>query len=882
MKLLLHTKSRSCQFLLAVLVCLLGGNLAVAQVEVNVKLNPGETAWQGFLQNPLPDAPLVQRYAVLRQLEQTRRAQEAGTFKQADPDLSRIFTLQFVGENTSAILSSLRNTGVFEFVEENFTRKVHALTGTPPNDDSVAAQWHHPYIRTFDAWDMTRGSANVKVGVIDTGLDFNHPEYEGQIAINLPEDHNGNGTFEPWSNTETQNGRTGDFDGIDNDGNGYVDDVVGYDFTDQPRSPFGGDYLEADPDPTDDNSHGTIVSGIIHAKADNGFGGTGVAPACKLVVLRAFAANGSGEDDDIARAIIYAADNDIRILNFSFGDIYPSKIMHEAIKYAYSRGVIMVSSAGNGTGDELHYPSGFNEVISVSATSYDPATGREFLWPLSSYGVTVDLSAPGSGILCPTILDTATNGEVTAFGRYSGTSAAAPMVAGTAALLMSYRGNFTPQQMRGILTTSTDDVSDPGWDHFTGAGRLNMVKALQSVGAAQVQIVTPENDTGSPRDTVYLLGTILDPEFEQYHIEYQEGLEDVNPWLPISVEQRRQLKNDTLGMWDLTGIPEGEYTLRVRVDRTNGFTSEDRIRFIRDKSPPEVDLRLAAPAWDNEQRKLLVIFRDNDQGTHVLNYRPLGSNGPFRTITFDRTTRNGEFLLGSDRVPSGTYELFIRATNLAGLTADSRVDTVVFESKFVNRAGFRRIAPTLPMGRFLPGNFDINKNGLADVVVSEYGDQLEFGRLKFYEFNGIFFQAVDSITISPVLIPKDITDTDGDGLLELLCSVNDSTYILEQETPFVFPKNVIYSNLGNELYSANFSDTDADGQEELVMKDFEDYFVFEGGGANFTQAAILEDISPNYIGSTAPRSITGDFDNDVRPESVFGDFDGDILVYEHG
>lgn len=97
----------------------------------------------------------------------------------------------------------------------------------PPNDPKVADQWYHSYIQTFAAWDSTRGDATVVVGILDTGLDFGHPEFEGQVAVKASEDTNGNGKFDPWPDSVFVSGISGDFDGIDQDNNGYTDDVVG-------------------------------------------------------------------------------------------------------------------------------------------------------------------------------------------------------------------------------------------------------------------------------------------------------------------------------------------------------------------------------------------------------------------------------------------------------------------------------------------------------------------------------------------------------------------------------------------------------------------------------------------------------------------------------
>ncbi len=375
--------------------------------------------------------------------------------------LSGWFTITF--QDSSSYVNWLQqNKEKIQSIEPVKNFKLHTY-----NDPDIPKQYHHELIKTFEAHTITKGQG-VIIGIIDTGIDFFHEDLQGQMFINDAEDINGNGKFDFWSKDSIVNGVSGDLDGIDQDGNGYGDDVIGYDFTDQPRLLGGGDYLFEDPVPYDDNQHGTLVAGIIGAKANNQKGGVGIAPESKLMILRAFAASGNGEDDDIARAIVYAADNGVQILNFSFGDIYPSQIMHAAIQYAYSKRVTMVGSAGNGTGDNPHYPSGFEEVISVSASMFQ--NNREFLWPLSSYGGTVDLCAPGAAIYTTTLTDS-TNRN--AHNEFSGTSTSAPMVSAAAALLKSIYPNLSPIQIKGILTSTAQDIQNPGWDYFTGDSRIS-------------------------------------------------------------------------------------------------------------------------------------------------------------------------------------------------------------------------------------------------------------------------------------------------------------------------------------------------------------------------------------------------------------------------
>ncbi len=804
------------------------------------------------------------------------------TYQDNERTIDRIFTLQIepADRTISSIINELKQSNVFDFVEENHTRKLHQSEPIIVNDDSISSQWYHEFIETFEAWEITRGNPSVRIGFIDTGIEYQHPEFIDQTYINSREDINGNGKFEPWPVSEVRSGLTGDFDGLDNDGNGYIDDISGYDFVDQPGSVFAGDVFFEDGDPTDDNGHGTEVAGVIGAKPDNGVGGIGIAPACKMVPLRAFGTTGTGQDDDIARSIIYAALNQIEVLNMSFGDIIPSFTLEAAIQFADQQNVIMVSSAGNGTGDELHYPSGYDEVISVSASTTNFANGDEFLWPLSSFGLTVDLTAPGSDIFVPTLTDTTVDGAINQFRRIQGTSFSAPMVSAAAALLLSGRNRLDARQIRGILTSTTDDLSTPGWDHFTGAGRLNLRKALEYSGSSRVQITSPSHDSGSTLDEIPIIGTVLNPEFLQFHVEWQAGTEGEDEWNTIIADQIHQVKEDTIAMWDISELPDGEYTLRIRLEKTNGTTSEDRIRFIRDVTPPEIVISQFAPIWENQERKFLIVFRSSDQARHTLFFRKQGDTD-YQQQIFDRPTRNGFFLLDQTQLSDGTYECFIEMENLSGEVGTSSVREFSFQTDVLPSQGFNQLSYHIPMGRMLNRAFDFDQDSLKEVVMTRYDENLGIRNVIFLEFNGAFFQQVDSVEVADILLVKDVEDADQDGLWELLTSVNDSTYILEQENPTAFPKATIYTNQDNTLFPSEFADTDNDGEFEVLFKDFRNYFIYEREGDNYTEAAILKDTTPDYSGSIAPRTIVDDFDQDGLQEIIFGDRDGDFIVYEH-
>jgi hypothetical protein len=466
------------------------------------------------------------------------------------------------------------------------------------------------------------------------------------------------------------------------------------------------------------------------------------------------------------------------------------------------------------------------------------------------------------------------------FDFFSGTSTSAPMVSAAVALLFAQRGACSPQEVRGILTSSADDIGEQGWDHYTGAGRLNIRKALQTVGASNVQILSPRNDAGSAAASIPIVVNALDPQFLKYQLEYQSGIAGTDNWLPIGTTFFQQNFRDTVAIWNLAGLSDGEYTLRLRMEKTNGTTAEDRIRFVVDHSPPTLAVFQVAHAWDNEQRKVLWVYRADDRSTVSLHYRALGASA-YRSHVNDRITRHGNFLLGIDDLNAGAFEYYLSALNEAGLVANTSLDTFLFDPQFVPLAGFDTLPYALPMGYYTNEITDFDNDGLREIAMSAYGENLGFGRMKYYEYNATQFTAADSITFKNILIPKDIADADGDGLQEVLCSVNDSMYIVEQGSSNSYPRNAIFSNLNNDFFAARLTNVDADPDLELVAKDFRDYKIFNrDGNGSYTLSHTLSDNSGGYIGSVAPRALVEDFDGDGQSEIVFGDFDGDFLIYE--
>jgi len=366
--------------------------------------------------------------------------------------LSRIIKVSFEKSVNEKNIYELKNIDpTIEYIQKSTTYKIDFV----PNDSLVGEQWALEKIQAFDAWDKTEGVDTVLLAVIDTGIDYLHPDLKNKIHFNT-----GEMGIDSIGNDKSSNG-------IDDDHNGFVDDFRGWDFTDRVGFPFdssGGDYLDWDNDPMDENGHGTYMGGIAGAEVNNVTGIAGVAPNVKILILRAFDPSGFGEEDDVAAAILYAVQMGAKVISMSFGDNAFSLVLRDVIRFAYAQGTVLVGSSGNSGSTAPHYPSGYSEVISVGNSTID-----DFVAGNSNYGSTLDLVAPGSSIIT-----TARNNN---YASISGTSAATPHVAATAALILSLQ-HFTNEEVKQIIKSTTDDIGEPGWDLRSGAGRLNLFRAL--------------------------------------------------------------------------------------------------------------------------------------------------------------------------------------------------------------------------------------------------------------------------------------------------------------------------------------------------------------------------------------------------------------------
>jgi len=335
----------------------------------------------------------------------------------------------------------LDNEGNVRLVEYRPIRKYEYV----PNDPDIDLQWHHEMLKNFEAWDKVRGDGKVWVAVIDSGVNFNHPDLKDDL-LNVNQ---------LW-----------------------------------PDEDF--DLGEPDKAPLDTLGHGSHVSGIVSATGDNSLGVAGGAFGVKILPIKI--GNDAGDIlGDSSTAVVLATELGAKVINMSFGYYSVSRVEREAIRYAYDRGVIITASAGNDSNTaQIHFPSGIPEVISVGAVDI-----QERKTPYSNFGLSVDIAAPGGTGEWAQDPNSIYSTLMEGYGYKLGTSMSAPMVAATAALIISKYGNdYTPSYYRGLLEDSGIALDPSAWQNpyirlLDSNNALTLMEGLEPTAS----IVFPEDNS---------------------------------------------------------------------------------------------------------------------------------------------------------------------------------------------------------------------------------------------------------------------------------------------------------------------------------------------------------------------------------------------------
>jgi thermitase len=320
----------------------------------------------------------------------------------------KVHRIKVSESDLEAVEAALREDPNVEFVEKNLIGQATFV----PNDPGYSAQWHLPRISAPAGWDMTRGSPSVTIAVVDSGIDPFHPD----LSANL---------------------------------------IPGYNF------------VAGNTDTRDIYGHGTAVAGAAGALGNSGIGVAGVAWTNSIMPLVVLDSAGYGTVANVASAITYAADHEVKVINLSLAFNGSTSTLQNAVNYAWNRGVVIVAAAANASTNTPYYPAALPNVIAVSAADQNDNRAS-----FSNYGNWIDVSAPGVSVY------TTANGG--GYQYSAGTSLSSPIVAGLAGLVFSANPNLTNAQVVSLITANADDRGAPGFDNDHGWGRINVQRTVQA------------------------------------------------------------------------------------------------------------------------------------------------------------------------------------------------------------------------------------------------------------------------------------------------------------------------------------------------------------------------------------------------------------------
>lgn len=492
-----------------------------------------------------------------------------------------------------ALIRALRQRADVRYAEPNALAQI-AVAPTDPDYSDISKVYAPQMINAETAWNYTTGSASVTVAVLDTGISLTHPEFSGQT-------------------------------------------VAGYDF------------VHNDSDPSDDEGHGTHVSGIVAAAMNNGQGNTGIAPGVKIMPLKVMDYTGYGSWVWVADGVIYATDHGADVINMSLGSAGTSYLMTDAVAYAASHDVVMVAASGNSGLNQTYYPAGYPAVIAVGGTDY-----YDEWWTLSNYGTFVDVTAPGDTVWSTNW----TTSNPNAYQYFSGTSQAAPHVSGLAALILSAHPSFSAADVRAIIQQTAVDKGAAGYDIYYGFGRIDAGAALAAAASwvpfTATPTVTPTplfTNTPTPTPTITPTPTATDT-----------PTATPTPTLPATATPTNTPTPTPTRTPTATATPP-PYVQRVNAGGTTAFTDGQGLVWA-------VDQAFAANSWGYTG------------GTAKSSTRSVGNTTDDALYQKYREAA-GEYKF---TVPNGNYEVTLRFAEFSVTSSTSRVIRITLEGVIVESA----------------------------------------------------------------------------------------------------------------------------------------------------------------------------------------------------
>ncbi|MCE1165145.1 MAG: S8 family serine peptidase [Bacteroidetes bacterium] len=775
--------------------------------------------------------------------------------------LDRIFVFNVQEQSVSDAVRELMKNPYVDYAEKVKVCRLESNAFTP-NDTYFQNQYYLNSVNMISLYGRA-DATNVIIGVVDSGLDFGHPDLQQSFYINQGEYGNGK-----------------ESNGIDDDGNGFIDDWRGWNF------------IGNNNQPDDDNlySHGTSVASILSAGFNNNTGITPAAPFSKCLVMKCFNAQGQGYEDNIAEAILYGVTLGVRIFNFSFGDYIYSNLLKDVISYAYSKNAVMISSAGNDNTDLFHYPSSFDEVISAGASDELDRKAS-----FSAYGNTVDIYAPGVNILTASRTGLGSAEFGSNYQYSAGTSFSAPIVAGAAAILRAANPNLTNEEIRGILVSSTRYFpGQTGWDYIYASGILNVESSFNnSNNPSSVRIFSPYLNFPVTNDTVPIFISAASAFFRSYTVSYGIGM---NPSQMNTVfTSGSQAIRDTVAYWHTGSLPDTTILLTLSVATNNGRTIEHRTYVRKDNSAPSFG------AYDSKEIVYQgsfaerIRFLSNVPATGIIHYRIKNSGSPYSLLYADEgnlgflSQEHYAYIRHTQLQTNTQYEFYLELISFNGKSTTLNDASFVFTSKSrINPYGYTKKSYSLPQSEVCGTVLSVLNDGRKTLITNSIKNNLY---TEAYNFNNGIFEKISPAIWLGTSVARDIADINGNGKYDLLTSQQRNGSIYEAPAYSQLPSVQIWNNeTGDEYWSSKFADVDEDNTKEILGFGLQGLKIMKYQGSFVTSATLPFYPSGTGAFANSQTVLTGDYNNNGKTDIVFTNnyIDSDnnqnttLNLYEHG
>ena len=817
------------------------------------------------------------------------------------------FTVRFSEPLDMNNLDNLHFEGV-EYIQPNYLNEFLVYP-----DDPLLFEQYMDLINIPSAWDITTGRKEILVAVVDSGIHSDHPDLQKNLYINqfeipgnifaeIDSDQNNEVTnleLLSWfelENYDFDNDSTFThqdiiaeqspiIDNIDNDENGYIDDIWGWDFTDagELANIASGDYLIQDNDPEDEYNHGTHVAGIIGATPNNEQGISGVCWNVSILAIRAGFKTADGlsgvlQDDDASAGIIYAADMGADVINLSWGDYVYSPIIADACEYAYNSGSIVVVSAGNTASYGLMYPARLAHTISVGAVDDQ----GERYWQ-SSYGEYLDIMAPGVNVIsCFDI-------EEPFYENMSGTSMSAPYISGVIALLLSREPDLSFEEIRARLAYSAYDMGEAGKDIYYGNGLLNAAALLQIQNTPLIEIDYPFDNLGIS-SSVSIIGTVTVPDFSRYCVMFtQQDSPTSLDWLSVEYPHEnspywhnQEVIDGELAWFEIPD-EDGECTVKVEVVTIFNQHYEYLININIDQTPPVLQ--------ESE-----TMIQQRFEGENLVNYLKLKYDEPVDLEVIMESEGSSPFTLysiGQDslhylKLPvlqePGSYNAVINATNTSFLETTSTVPAILPVSRYCidyssweyNSAGSALVC--------LPKPMELDGDGLSNDIVGMHLDEELNRTISIWEDNGTSLQQRNVISgFAANFWPHSWGNVMGD---------NFEIVGVEANSAAVYSVSGAYANLDwtlNNCYGGSFVDYNGDGIDDLALIQnvtmgnitYRVLGLHKKFGNTWQTVQIIYNETQTYSKNEFLNKVEcADLDEDGKMDIISCDNDGDVIIFE--